>query len=198
MIIFKNLSQELPYLRLKEKYDQSIDAGQNYIEAICIASYSNEFKEVNARYVNLKIIDGNDFIFFTNYNSLKACDFSGHPQITTLIYWDKLNIQIRIKASIKKTSREFNKKYFKKRDIYKNALAISSNQSSQIKSYEEVNKNYLDTLKINNLDECPKYWGGYTFTPYYFEFWEGHESRINKREVFEFKDSDWNKYILEP
>ena len=111
---------------------------------------------------------------------------------------DKLNIQIRIKASIKRTSNEFNKKYFKKRDIYKNALSISSNQSSKIKSYEDVNKNYLDTLKMKNLDECPKYWGGFAFTPYYFEFWEGHESRINKREVFEFKDSDWNKYILEP
>jgi pyridoxamine 5'-phosphate oxidase len=198
MIIFKNLPQKVPYLMLKEKYDKSINAGQNDIEAICIASYSTEFKEVNARYVNLKIIDGNDFIFFTNYNSLKANDFSCHPQITSLIYWDKLNIQIRIKASIKRTSNEFNKKYFKKRDIYKNALSISSNQSSKIKSYEEVNKNYLDTLKMKNLDECPKYWGGFAFTPYYFEFWEGHESRINKREVFEFKDSDWNKYILEP
>ena len=89
-----------------------------------------------------------------------------------------------MKAKIKKTSNEFNQKYFFDRSEEKNALAISSNQSKQIDSYNQVKENYNKSLKTDDLKKCPEYWGGYSFTPYYFEFWEGHESRLNKREVY--------------
>ena len=69
MIEFKNLSNETPYLILKEKYDESLKANQQNIEAISISSYSDESKEVNARYVNLKFVDDKKFIFFSNYLS---------------------------------------------------------------------------------------------------------------------------------
>ena len=47
-----------------------------------------------------------------------------------------------MKAYIEKTSKEFNSAYFVKRDKKKNALAISSKQSSAIDSYETLQKNY--------------------------------------------------------
>ena len=80
----------------------------------------------------------------------------------------------------------------------KNALAISSNQSQAIDSYETVIKNYNKSLETDNLNECPDYWGGYSFIPYYFEFWEGHNSRLNKREAYEKKGSDWHSSFLQP
>ena len=40
----------------------------------------------------------------------------------------------------------------------------------------------------DNLDECPNDWGGFLFKPYYFEFWKGHESRLNERDVYEIKN----------
>ena len=50
MIQFDNLSQEEPYLIFKNKYDESLKAGQKTIEAISISSFSPEKKEVNSRY----------------------------------------------------------------------------------------------------------------------------------------------------
>ena len=44
----------------------------------------------------------------------------------------------------------------------------------------------------------PDYWGGFKFKPYYFEFWEGHKSRLNKREIFKLDNNDWTKYFLQP
>ena len=44
----------------------------------------------------------------------------------------------------------------------------------------------------------PNFWGGYSFIPYYFEFWEGHESRLNKRDVYEMKSNEWEHGILQP
>tara|TARA_B100001093_G_C26715768_1_gene965565 strand:+ start:186 stop:782 length:597 start_codon:yes stop_codon:yes gene_type:complete len=198
MIAFNNIDNGTPYLEFKKLYDLASKNGQKNIEVACIASYSKSANQVNSRFVNLKYLNKKDFIFFTNYNSPKAEDFREHNQISAVIYWDSINFQIRIKAEIQKTSREFSKAYFSKRDKKKNALAISSNQSNKISSFDDVYKNYEQTLKSKNLKECPEYWGGYLFTPFYFEFWEGHESRLNKRDAYEFQNKQWNHCNLQP
>ena len=198
MINLNNLSEELPYLLFKEKYDAAFNAGQKNIEAIAIASFNKEKNEVESRFVNLKIIDFNKFIFFSNYNSPKSLAFNSHDQITALFFWSATNTQIRMKAKIKKTSSEYNQNYFENRSSRKNALAISSNQSQKSSSYEEIVKKYNEVYENNNLKKCPNYWGGFYFIPYYFEFWEGHESRINKRWIFKKIDNDWEKFIIQP
>ena len=198
MIQFNNVNQETPYQLLKEKYDEAVDAGQKGIEAISISSYNKEISEVDSRYVNLKFINNDEFIFFSNYNSPKASAFNSHDQIAALLYWPSINVQIRMKAEIKKTSNDYNQKYFFDRSEEKNALAISSNQSKKIGSFDQVKKNYNKSLKNDDLKKCPEFWGGYSFIPYYFEFWEGHESRLNKREVYEKSNDSWKRLILQP
>ena len=198
MIKFSDLNQEIPYLLLKKKYDKAIDAGQKGIEAISISSFNKETGEVDSRYVNLKFITNDEFIFFSNYNSPKASSFNSLNQIAALVYWPSINVQIRMKAKIKKTSYEYNQKYFFDRLKEKNALAISSNQSKLIDSYNQVIENYNRSLESDDLKKCPEYWGGYSFIPYYFEFWEGHESRINKREVFDKINGIWKRSFLQP
>jgi len=198
MIKFNNLSQEIPFLLFMEKYNEALFANQKSIEAISISSYNKEMKEVDSRYVNLKFISNDEFIFFSNYQSPKAVSFNSHNQIAALIYWHSINVQIRMKAKIKKTSIELNQKYFSDRSVDKNALAISSDQSKQIDSYIKVIENYDKVLEEDDLKKCPEYWGGYSFIPYYFEFWEGHESRINKREVYNKIDGIWKHSFLQP
>ena len=198
MIEFNNLNQEIPYLLFKEKYEEALKAGQKGIEAISISSYNKEINEVNSRYVNLKFITNDEFIFFSNYDSPKASSFNSHNQIAALVYWPSINIQIRIKAKIKETPNDYNQKYFFNRSEEKNALAISSNQSNPIDSYDQVKENYNKSLNNDDLKKCPEFWGGYSFIPYYFEFWEGHESRLNKREVYEKSDDSWKHRILQP
>ena len=198
MIIFKNLNQETPYLLLKKKYDAAINAGQKSIEAISISSFNNEVGEVDSRYVNLKFITNDEFIFFSNYESPKASAFNSHSQIAALLYWPSINVQIRMKAKIKKTSNEYNQKYFFDRSKEKNALAISSNQSNPIGSYKRVKENYNESLKNDDLKKCPEYWGGYSFKPYEIEFWEGNEYRLNKRNLYTKDNAIWNHFILEP
>jgi pyridoxamine 5'-phosphate oxidase len=198
MIEFSNLHQEIPYLLFKAKYDEAVGAGQKGIEAISISSYNKEISEVDSRYVNLKFITNDEFIFFSNYNSPKASSFNSHNQIAALVYWPSINVQIRMKAKVRQTSNEYNQNYFFDRLEEKNALAISSNQSKPIDSYNQVKENYNKSLKNDDLKKCPEFWGGYSFTPYYFEFWEGHESRINKREVFDKIDGVWKHSFLQP
>ncbi len=198
MIQFNNLSKELPYLVFKKKYDNALNAGQKSIEAIAVSSFNKKTNEVDSRYVNLKFVSNNEFIFFSNYNSPKASAFTSHNQITALIYWPTINTQIRMKSKIKRTSVEFNQKYFSNRSHEKNALAISSKQSNPIDSYDCVKANYKKSLENDDLKKCPNYWGGFAFTPYEIEFWEGNEFRLNERNLYKKGITSWEHFILEP
>ena len=55
--------QKKPYILFK-KYDEAIAMDQDMVEAISISSFSKELDIVDSRYVNLKIVDNEDFIFF--------------------------------------------------------------------------------------------------------------------------------------
>ena len=199
MINFLNPSHEKPYVLFESLYQKAIENGQKGVEAISVSSYNELSKEVEARYVNLKYIDNNEWIFFSNYLSPKANQFESHDQVSVLIYWASINTQIRMKAKIFKTSSEFSDEHFQGRTKEKNALAISSNQSQAVDSFDQVTKNFNETLEIMTSETPrPDFWGGYSFTPYYFEFWQGHENRLNKRHVFKQQDNQWSEQLLQP
>ena len=115
MIQFKNLNQGEPYLLFKSKYDEAYSAGQKVIEAISISTFENKTNEVDSRFVNLKFVSENEFIFFSNYKSPKANSFETHNQVAALIYWSSINVQIRMKAKIRKMSNDYNQRYFENR-----------------------------------------------------------------------------------
>lgn len=198
MILFQGNNHQEPLQKFKNFYDRAVSLSQRNIQVASISSFCKELNEVDSRYVNIKFIDNKSFIFFSNYNSNKAKQFLTHDQVSILFFWDKINVQIRLKGHIKKLSPKKNEKYFLNRNIYKNALAISSNQSKVVKSYSEVIEKYNKTLAEADLKKCPQYWGGYIFTPYQYEFWEGHENRLNKRELFSLYGDNWTTSFLEP
>ena len=105
MINISNISNKKPYQKFKDFYLNALKSEQLNIDAVCISSFSNSKREVNSRFVNLKIVDGEQFIFFSNYKSPKGIEFQEHDQISAAIFWNKVNVQIRIKANIKKNNK---------------------------------------------------------------------------------------------
>ena len=199
MIDFLKVISDAPHNKFLDLYNQADAKNQKGLEAIAISSYDPSNNEVESRFVNLKYIAGNEWIFFSNYLSPKALQFQSHDQISALIYWGAINTQVRLKAKIQKTSTEFSDTHFQGRSIEKNALAISSNQSQPTNSFDCVKENFYSTLSSMQEDtQRPEYWGGYSFIPYYFEFWEGHENRLNKRQVFLKEDGSWRETLLQP
>jgi len=198
MIDIRELDISQPYTIFKDYYDLAFEKSPRGLEAIVIASMDKELDEVDSRFVNLKYIIKDEWIFFSNYNSPKSKQFESHKQISAIFFWPSINIQIRIKAVIFKTSESFSNNHFLHRSKSKNALAMSSNQSQIIDSYDQVKNNYMEALDLNELDSRPSYWGGFSFKPYSFEFWEGHNSRLNKRDLYEMKEGAWRHSFLQP
>lgn len=199
MIKFTDLSQDKPYKVFKSLYERALDKKQKSIEAFSISTFNQDTNIVDSRFVNLKYIKNDEWIFFTNYNSEKAQAFASHPQVSILFFWNSISTQIRIKAKIFKTSKKISDEHFAARTEEKNALAISSRQSKKIQSFDDVKANYLLTLENKStLLNRPNYWGGFSFIPYSFEFWEGNKFRLNKRTIYEKNDEKWNNFILQP
>jgi len=199
MFEIKSKIQEPPYQKFYYFYDEALKKNQTNPEAMVISSYSPLTYEVNSRFVNLKYIINEDWIFFSNYNSPKALQFASHDQISVLFYWDVLNLQIRIQSKIKKVKPKISDDHFARRSPEKNLLAIISDQSSEIQSYDDLVKKYSDQkLSLQNLDKRPDYWGGFSFTPYSFEFWIGQKFRLNLRESYFLESDKWKKKILQP
>ena len=198
MIVFKDLPEVEPYQQFQEDYLDAEKANQPLIHAIAISSFNRTLNEVESRFVNLKYIEGEEWIFFSNYNSPKAKSFQSHDQISAMFYWSTTNVQIRMKANIKETNKERSDEHFKSRQKEKNALAIASNQSQRISSFEIVKSKFTETLENADLGKRPDYWGGFSFIPYYFEFWRGSDFRLNHRKAFSKAEDGWESSILEP
>lgn len=200
MIIFGDSSQE-PFIYLKDCYQKSFKT-EKAIEAISLSTIDIEKRKPYSRFVNIKYIDNNKLIFFSNYQSNKAIQINKVNNVSCIFYWKSTQTQIRIEGSIMKCSQEMSDNHFKNRNREKNALAISSNQSKSIKSYENVKEKFDITLASDSkLDKRPDYWGGYEIKPNYFEFWAGKSNRLNMREEFRLVDEEnglWTKAFLEP
>ena len=80
MIEIKNINNSEPYALFLRLYNQALQNNERYIEAACISSFNEKNQEVESRYVNLKYIYDQEWIFFSNYDSQKAKDFEFHDQ----------------------------------------------------------------------------------------------------------------------
>ena len=115
MIVFKDLPEVEPYQQFQKDYLDTEKANQPLIHAIAISSFNKTLNEVESRFVNLKYIEGEEWIFFSNYNSPKAKSFQSHDQISAMFYWSTTNVQIRMKANIKETNKERSDEHFQSR-----------------------------------------------------------------------------------
>jgi len=199
MIKFTDIESSEPYSLFTNSYNNALKHNQNAIEAIVISSFDKDKNEVDSRFVNLKYIIKDEWIFFSNYQSPKANQFNLHDQISAIFYWNEINVQIRMKALIKKSNEDFSDLHFNSREHSKNALAISSHQSQVTSSYDKVKENFKEIINkdVSSLSR-PDYWGGYSFKPYYFEFWKGDKNRLNKRDKYELNNNVWEHSILQP
>ena len=61
-----------PYNIFRKYYEEAKNKEQKIIEAISISSYDKKNKIVDSRFVNLKYVINDEWIFFSNYNSPRA------------------------------------------------------------------------------------------------------------------------------
>ncbi len=138
---------------------------------------------VSARTVLLKHHDQRGFVFFSNYESLKARQIAQNPHGALLFYWPWLHRQVRIEGTITRISPKESDDYFRSR-IRKSRLgALASRQSQPLHSRDELT-NRVRTLERRFKGKKiprPDWWGGYLLEPRMMEFWQARAGRLHDR-----------------
>ena len=153
-----------------------------------------------SRIVLLKDISADGFTFFTNYDSQKGKAIEKNNKVGLHFFWPELERQLRINGVAEKVSREASVQYFKSRPLESKIAACASAQSATLTSRSKLEEqfNSLQNALQGNHPECPENWGGYLVRPVKMEFWQGRESRLHDRIVYELVENDWKIKRLSP
>ena len=170
-----------PILISKRWLEEAEKTELNDANAMALASV-DQAGMPNVRMVLLKEIDETGFIFYTNYNSVKATEILDSGKVALVIHWKSLRRQIRVRGEVEKTSEEQADKYFKTRSLNSRYGAIASEQSKPLSSRDELTQRVATVMKSTIGDpERPKYWGGFKIKPIEIELWADGEDRLHNR-----------------
>jgi pyridoxamine 5'-phosphate oxidase len=156
--------------------------------------------EIGIRTVLLKYFDDNGFVFYTNYESNKSRQIEIRPEAALLFPWLALERQIKIVGSVEKVSNLESIKYFASRHKDSQIGAWASKQSTTISSRAILQTQFESIKRKFSSGEVPlpDFWGGYRVIPRSIEFWQGRESRLHDRFVYQRSEDGWTISRLSP
>ena len=192
--------QATPLQQFSIWWKEAIEAAIEEVNAVTLATATADGVP-SARTVLLKGFDEKGFVFYTNYNSLKAKQLEENPRATLLFFWKELERQVRITGLVEKTSSEESDAYYQSRPEGSRLGAWASPQSSIIESREWL-ENEVKTMEKtfgNQPLNRPPHWGGYRVKPVIVEFWQGRPSRLHDRIQYSIQPKgDWKIERLAP
>ena len=156
----------------------------------------------SVRMVLLKGHSEKGFVFYTNLNSQKSNEIKSNPNASMCFHWKSILRQVRITGKLSNVSDEDADNYYNSRSYVSRIGAWASNQSSVIKSRDELLKSIEEFKKKYKNEKNiprPKHWSGWNLNPIEIEFWLDGKDRIHERLRYTRKDDDkWEKDLLSP
>ena len=198
-ICFKDL--ENPIDLFEEWFKEAKKTEINDPNALALATVGkNEIPSV--RMVLLKDFSKKGFVFYTNLKSQKSSEIKSNPNASMCFHWKSLLRQIRITGELYNVPDQDADNYFNSRSYGSRIGAWASNQSSILKSRDDLLKSIEEFKKkyTNEKDvPRPKHWSGWSLNPHEIEFWLDGSDRIHERLRYTKKnDKEWEKNILSP
>lgn len=189
-----------PFLLFRQWMEEAISSGEDEPTAMILATVSDEGKP-STRTVLLKGLEGNTFVFYTNYESRKGRQIARNPYVSLSFVWHKLERQIHIEGKVERVSPETSDQYFSSRPYKSRIGARISPQSQPIRNRMEIVRAFVsEAIRSAGKEvERPHQWGGFAVTPTRMEFWQGRANRLHDRIEFALReDGSWNKERLAP
>ena len=154
---------------------------------------------IRQRFVLLKGVSEDGFVFFTNYNSDKAAALAQNDRSSMLFPWNELDRQVSVAGKVEKIAESESDAYFAARPRASQIAAWTSQQSQPIASRGALEAQYQATLERFDGSDVPRppHWGGFRLVPERIEFWQGGEDRLHDRFVYQYANG-WNRSRLQP
>jgi len=154
---------------------------------------------IRQRFVLLKGVSADGFVFFTNYNSDKAAALAQNDRSSMLFPWNELDRQVSVSGKVEKIAESESDAYFAARPRASQIAAWTSEQSQPIASRGALEAQYQATLERFDGSDVPRprHWGGFRLVPERIEFWQGGEDRLHDRFVYQYTNG-WSRSRLQP
>jgi len=154
----------------------------------------------SARMVLLKDVDGETFLFFTNYGSRKATDLAANPRAALCFHWPALGYQVRVEGRVDPCSAERSDAYFATRPRESQLAAWASRQGAPLASRDELRARYEEMSRrfADGPVPRPPFWGGYGLRAERIEVWQADPHRLHHRVGYERGPNGWRHQILSP
>ena len=171
----------------------------NNPNAMNLATVSND-SQPTSRMVLLKYFDENGFVFYTNINSKKGKAIKSNSQVALNFYWKSIKKQVCIEGKAIMISHKEADKYFDSRSRNSCIGAWASEQSSELKHRDVLEKSVaLFTKKFEGLNvPRPNNWTGFVVKPRLIEFWQEMQFRLHDRTEFVKVNDNWISRKLYP
>ena len=190
--------EDNPFKQFSLWFSQAIQLG--VIEPGAMSLATTDENEIGIRTVLLKHFDDKGFVFFTNYGSKKSQQIEAKPQAALLFPWLDLERQVKIFGGVEKITTLESIKYFTSRPKDSQLGAWASQQSAIISS-RSILISQFESMK-NKFSKgdipLPDFWGGYRVIPESIEFWQGRESRLHDRFIYQRLENSWSISRLSP
>lgn len=156
----------------------------------------------NVRMVLLKEIEANAFVFYTNFEGVKAQELDASGKAAFVLHWKSLRRQIRVRGVVQREDGPQADAYYASRGLQSRLGAWASRQSQPLSSRAALMAEVAKVTATKGPNPArPPYWGGYRITPVEIEFWADGAHRLHDRFRWTRSDAqaqDWSITRLNP
>jgi len=193
---------DVPSALFREWLQQVRSSGAIEANAMAVSTMGEDGTP-SSRTVLLKGVDEAGLIFYTNYDSQKGREIAHNPAVALLFYWPSHERQVRITGTASRISGEESDLYFQSRPIGNRIGAVISPQSTVIPDRAWLEQRKADVemaahTEGEQVNARPSNWGGYRFSPSFYEFWQGRPDRIHDRLRYRLENDRWIVERLAP
>lgn len=172
-------------------------AGLSHPAAFCLSTV-DERGYPDARYVDLKRVGDEGFLFGTRLDSPKARAIARNPRVAMTFWWDRLERQVRIIGAAIRASSEDADALFEERSHEARVVSVVSMQSEPLADSAGLRERFENALRAA-APLRPEHWGAFWIQPVRIEFLRFAESRLHERRVYVRDDGDgWVSGWLHP
>ncbi|HYL26271.1 MAG TPA: pyridoxamine 5'-phosphate oxidase [Candidatus Nitrosotalea sp.] len=167
--------------------------------AMCLATADSAARP-SARMVLMRGLDERGVRFYTSYLSRKGKELNENPFAAAVLYWPKLQRQVRIEGAVTPLPEDESDAYFDARPRGHRVAAWASEQSEPLESYVILEERFahFDERFERDAIQRPHSWGGYLLVPDRIEFWQGRPNRMHERIEYTRSGTTWTSRLLQP
>jgi pyridoxamine 5'-phosphate oxidase len=170
------------------------------IPSACCLSTTGLDGYPNARFVSLKEVIDDKFIFTGCLSARKGIEIESTNKVALTFWWPVTERQIRVQGNAAKLSRALADRYFMERERDSQIVSLVSEQGKSIEEPKLLEDRFQEneTLYTDKKISRPPNWGGYAVEPVRIEFLEFKESRFHKRTLYTCINKNWTSVYLQP